>query len=86
MTTKHPPDLRAADTSPVSIRIVKAVARAEGTEPIDLDRPLYHAVDTDALDTLFSTETSIRTVTFDYMGYGITVESDGEVSVNEPPH
>lgn len=83
MTDNHPPNLRDADAPPASTRIVEAVARAEGDDPLELDRPLHVAVDTDALDTLCGEDTSVTSVTFTYHGYVVTVEGDGEVTVTE---
>lgn len=68
--------------STLSTRILESVAEARGCSPLDLERPLYDAVDPDALDALFSGESRFGTVQFTYLGYRVTASSDGEVSVN----
>lgn len=83
MTPNLPPELRDADAVPASTRVIEAIARAERTDPLNLGRPLYQVVDTDALDTLCRTGSSTTTVAFTYLGYRVTVGSDGEVSVDE---
>lgn len=40
--------------SPVSERIIETVAVCEGVDPVDLQTPLYEAVDTEALDAMFA--------------------------------
>ncbi|AGB39397.1 HalOD1 output domain-containing protein [Natronococcus occultus] len=37
-----------------SVRVVEAVADAEGVDPTDLETPLYEAIDGAALDRLFA--------------------------------
>lgn len=67
----------------VSEAVVTAVAESEGVDSTELSPPLYHAVDPDALDSLFSasagTTRGSGRVTFTYCGYAITVEVDGTV-------
>lgn len=77
-------DLQPADTPPLSTKVLEAVARAEGTTPLDLEYSLYHAIDPDALDTLFEADTSGMSVTFTYHGYRVTVQGDGDVAVRTP--
>lgn len=71
----------------MSQAIVTAVADAEGVEPTDLS-PLYRVVDTDALDELFTSESSEESrteqrVSFRYEGYEVTVYSSGRVDLDE---
>lgn len=79
-----------ARTRAPSERIVETVAAREGVDPMDLDEPLFAAIDPDALDALLqrgetrSTMSPIQ-LTFVYHGYEVTVTSDGAVEVSEPP-
>lgn len=69
-----------------SAAVVEAVARAEGVDPTEIERPLYEVVDPDALDDLFSSRhvhspaSGIR-VSFTYYGYEIQVRGDGDVTL-----
>lgn len=67
-----------------SLRVVEAVANAEGIDPVDLEPPLYDAVDPNAIDELFApmaTSNGSRhgRLSFRYRGYDVTVRSDGTV-------
>ncbi|RQG95523.1 HalOD1 output domain-containing protein [Natrarchaeobius chitinivorans] len=69
-----------------SMRVLAAIADAEGVSPAALEPPLTDVVDTAALDRLFeSTASDASTrrgrVSFRYRGYEITVDSDGTVDV-----
>jgi hypothetical protein len=70
----------------VTARIVSAVAEREGVDPVDLDAPLYEAVDPDALASLVNSgpETQL-TIGFDYAGYRVTVAADEELVVDVMP-
>lgn len=63
--------------------IVSAIADAAGTEPAALDRPLYEAVDTDALAKLFhDLNGSVDGyVAFNYDQFRVFIHSDGTVQV-----
>jgi hypothetical protein len=70
-------------TSP-GLRVVEAVADAEGIDPIDLEAPLYESIDPTALDDLFdksagSTAARSGSLSFRYHGYDITIASSGAV-------
>lgn len=77
-------------SEPISVTIIKAVARATEQDPLELP-PLRDAVrlDLDALDDLFvhgpnghpSPETCLR---FQYMGHIVLVYGDGCVSIRRP--
>ncbi|WP_276273200.1 HalOD1 output domain-containing protein [Haloarcula litorea] len=75
----------------LTVDIVSAVADAEGVAPRELEDPLYEAVDAAALaETFFSggvadlpTE-GVGTVEFRYVGYLVTVGSDGWIRVYDP--
>jgi hypothetical protein len=73
MTTDgHSPSLSEA--------VVAAVADSEGVAPADLDRSLYEVIDPDALDALFN---DVRgRVTFEYLGYVVTIDSEGDVELS----
>lgn len=76
-----PTPTRTCDS--ISIRVVTAVAEAAGTDPFDLEPPLYHSIDPEALDRLLSTGLDGR-IRFEYGGYTVTVQGDGTVSVDDP--
>lgn len=69
------------DRESPSTTVVRTVADRENCEPTDL-RPLYQAIDPDALDTVANdaTDNEIR-VEFTYHGYEIVV--DDHVHVTE---
>lgn len=76
--------LCTADRSePLSQLVVEAVARTEGVDPLDLEVPLYDAVDPDALDALFQSGATVEGhVEFEYYGYEVTVTGDGCVTLD----
>lgn len=67
----------------LSEAVVRAVADAEGVDPIDLDTPLYEAIDPDALDRLFESQKGRPTgrLTFSYRGYDVCVTADGQLTL-----
>lgn len=70
----------------VSKRVVEAVAEKADTTPLDLE-PLYHTIDPELLDGLFtdhapSRSHSINYVEFRYAGYRVTVSQDGSLDVS----
>lgn len=67
--------------------VIESVAAREGVDPMELDVPLYDAVDPDALDALVRTGNDEQNrppiqVSFTYHGYDVTVSSDGLVQVS----
>ncbi|MFC4541313.1 HalOD1 output domain-containing protein [Halosolutus amylolyticus] len=74
---------RSADSP--SLRVVEAVADADGVDPTDVEPPLHDAVDAAALDRLFEStaRATPRTgrVSFSYRGYDVTVHADGRVEL-----
>lgn len=66
------------DEQEVVGEIVTRVAEREGTAPENL-QPLYHVIETDALERLF--RDTQGTVTFAYLGYEITVTHDQDTRV-----
>ncbi|MFC7135536.1 HalOD1 output domain-containing protein [Halobaculum litoreum] len=63
--------------------VIDAVAAARGVRPIDLDTPLYEAVDPDALRALFPADgrPSATTVEFAWTDCLVTVADGGRVTV-----
>lgn len=72
-------------SEPLSQAVVEAVARAEDEDALDLEVPLYDAIDPDALDALFQTgDASVDGyIEFVYYGYEVTVAADGRVSIDD---
>lgn len=64
----------------LSSAVLAAVAEREGVEPAELDRPLFDAIDPDALDALF--ERGSGRVRFTYLGYTVVAHSDGRVDLD----
>lgn len=68
-------------TESTSMRVIDAIAAEAGVDPLDLEIPLFEAINPEALDRLFRNDVDC-TVTFDYADYGVTVSSDGTVTVD----
>lgn len=71
-----------------SERVIEAVAARKGVDPMDLDVPLFQAVDPDVLDLLVRTaddgaDRYSTRVEFVYDGFDVTVTADGSVDVLE---
>jgi len=73
-----PPD----DETPVSVRVVEALAEMEGVSPVELETPLYESVDPETLDELVepASGTSVH-MEFAVDGYLVTVTAEGTVYV-----
>lgn len=74
------------ETESVSATVVRAVAAAEGGTELELDEPLYDAVDPDALDQLFApkpdgTSRLFGQLHFRYHGYSVLVHGFGRIDV-----
>lgn len=65
----------------LSIAVVTAVAAREHVDPTDLEVPLQERIDPDALDLLL--DGTRGSVTFEYHGYLVTVDSDGDVDLTD---
>ncbi|MDS0282903.1 HalOD1 output domain-containing protein [Haloarcula onubensis] len=67
--------------------VIEAVSRRAGVDPLELETPLYDAVDPDELDGLFDGANrpgrSPVEVTFRYHGYTVTVDGDRTVTLTE---
>lgn len=69
-----------------STLIIELIADLEGVDPAELSPPLYSVIDPDALDALFGSSTDDEPQTaghvdFEYCGYEIRIQSDGEVAI-----
>lgn len=64
----------------VAVEIMESIAELEGSDPTTLP-PLFGTVDPDALDALCDGTTPSLTISFDYLGYGVTVDGDRNVTV-----
>jgi hypothetical protein len=65
----------------VSVTVVEALAEAEGVSPLDVEEPLYEAVDPDALDRLLSSSgTTLRNgrVEFSISGFQVAITVDDD--------
>lgn len=63
----------------VTEAVLAAVAEAEGVPVESLRESLYEAINAESLDQLF--RTGRAEVSFDYMGYIVTVDSDLQVEL-----
>lgn len=67
--------------------VITAVAKRAGVDPLELETPLYDAIDPSHLDALLDgtdrTAPSAVEVTFRYHGYTVTVDGDLTVTITE---
>lgn len=71
-------------TQSLSLKIVDKVAEREGVQPEELNPPIHYAINTDVLDSLYEASDSGRSpsrVEFVYNGYTVTVDSTGDVAL-----
>lgn len=71
---------------PASSTVIRAIADYHGIDPIDLDQPLYDAIDPEALDALVNNATrnpapSEFSIQFTYYGCMVDVSNDGSVEI-----
>lgn len=59
--------------------VLHEVAERRGEPPEQLNPPLFEVIDPDALDTVFRAETG--RISFEYLGYTVTVDHSGDVNV-----
>lgn len=82
-TTVVEPD----DDASICMAIVELIARCEGVDPTDIDRPLNEVVDTDALDRLFDPGSGPGQfggeVSFRYCGYAVTVDGRRRIVIED---
>jgi hypothetical protein len=72
---------RTVSSGTLSYAVIESVATREGVAPHRLEDSLYETINPDALDALF--RNSPGSVVFEFYGYIVTVESDGEVSLTD---
>lgn len=79
-------------TNVPSQAVVEALADAEGVSPAELSppeyEPLHTVIDVEALDSLFESRVDGRprsdgSVSFQYCGYTVRVDAEGEVTLEE---
>ncbi|USZ70914.1 HalOD1 output domain-containing protein [Natronosalvus halobius] len=80
------PTQSVSSNSPVTT-VVELVADREGTDPMELQPPLYDVIDPEALNALFAPTSRGQSresgqVSFRYLGYDVTVRADGDVSIS----
>ena len=76
----------SVDPSGVTVQIVSAIAEREGIDPMNLEPPLYDAIDPDALTAITDADPAVElTLSFNYAGYRVTVIADNEVVVEVTP-
>lgn len=67
--------------SPISEKVIQAVADREGVDPTELHPPLYNAVNPEALDSLFENENTNGRLQFHWLDYRIVVFSSRSVRI-----
>ena len=67
--------------SSICQEVIKLIAEAEGTDPIELTPPLYDVIDPVALENLFTNKEALGKVVFNYKSHEVSVFPDGYVSV-----
>jgi len=72
-----------SDSGAVSLAVVEALAEAQDVSPLELDPPLFDAVDPEALDGLFAASDAIveGRIVFTVDGYEVTVTAENDVYV-----
>lgn len=89
MAREQPTVVRTADDNSISETVIYAVATARGVCPIELETPLYEALDTEALDRLLSSGSqrlnldSAR-IEFTWAECTVVVHGTGRVAVTAP--
>jgi len=67
--------------------VIEAVARRKGVDPLELDTPLYDAVNPDELNVILDGTArpgrSPVEVTFRYAGYTVSIDGDLTVTLTE---
>lgn len=73
-------DWRSSDDAvgELVVDIVDEVAALENRSSTEIRPPLGTVIDTEALGNLFATSEAPLRVTFEYLGYEVTVIADGE--------
>jgi hypothetical protein len=64
--------------------VIEAVAKEMDVDPTELPEQLHEVINPDSLDSLFEGGNPRGgTVTFTYCGYTVTVNADGDVTLEE---
>ena len=63
-------------STPPSVRILEAIARLDGVDPLEMDPGLNEVVDTDALDYLIRHDGSSFTLEFSYGTHHVLVTDE----------
>ncbi|QLK24757.1 hypothetical protein HYG81_11595 [Natrinema zhouii] len=74
------------NTQSISLKVVEKIAEREQVSPAELKPPLHYAIDTDALNSLYQSDTPERgpsKVEFTYNGYTVVVDSTGDVDIRD---
>lgn len=71
------------ETQSVTTRVVRAVARETGRDPLELPS-LYTAIDGDSLESYVNTVEDGH-LTFEYVGVSVTVYSNGSIELTASP-
>ncbi|MFB6151454.1 MAG: HalOD1 output domain-containing protein [Haloarculaceae archaeon] len=78
--TKH----EMGNDKSLSVSVVEALADCLGVPAVEIDQPLYEAVDPDALDRLFTDGgTGSAHVVFTASDHEITVTSSGDIFIRQ---
>jgi len=65
----------------VSMTVIEAIAELESVPPMELDIPVYTAVDLEALDTLCAEATGEFRLSFQVAAYDVSIRGGDTVSV-----
>lgn len=72
---------REPEAADPSTTVVEAVAAAERVDPVNVPVPLYESIDPEALDAVVASADDV-TIRFSYLGYVVTVDDEGNVSLD----
>lgn len=64
------------------VRVVASIAAAEDLDPSELDVPLYEAISPSALNRLLEHGGTLEQLSFQYLGYDVTVYADGRIELD----
>lgn len=72
--------------TPPTTAVIEAIAQHQGVDPLDLEQPLYDAINTDGLDSIMGYGEGAQApsdidIQFSYNGYRVHVSGDGSVEV-----
>ncbi|MFC7140845.1 HalOD1 output domain-containing protein [Halosimplex aquaticum] len=65
----------------VSIDVIETIASVTDMDPLTMEPPLYEAIDTDALDSLYENG-AVASVEFEYNGHTIRIDDEQTVTVD----